>query len=96
MPVRLEIDPDIIVLGFFVKVLYPSCSENRVHPKGNLQVLGRRIVGIVSLHETNCRIHRSKQSKKLRIVNFFSSLPQLSCKPIEEFSQNSTSTISVD
>ena len=59
MPIGLEIDADVIMLSLLVKILDSCGCEERLHAESLLEVLGRRVVGIVGLDEDDSGLSRN-------------------------------------
>ncbi len=74
MTIGFEVDTNIVVLSFLMKIFHSGGCEHRVHSKGDFEVFRGRVVGIIGLNKSNFRINWSKEMKELCAVNFFGAL----------------------
>lgn len=96
MSVAFEVDTNIVVFCLFVEVFDSGGGEERFHSKVLLEVLGRGIVSVVSLDESDGWICWDIQVNTFVLIQFLCFFFQFLCNPLEKFSQNSASPVTVD
>lgn len=68
MSVGLKVDADVIVLCLFVEIFHSGGCEKGLHSEGLLEILGRRVVGIVGLDEANSGLCGNVQQEYFSFV----------------------------
>lgn len=94
--VSLEVNTDVIVFCLLVEVFNSGGGEERLHSEVLFEIFGRRVVGVVGLDKAYRWIVWNIQVNCFVSIQFLSLFFQFFCDPLEKFSQNSTSPISID
>ena len=94
--VSLEVNTDVVVFCLLVEVFDSSGGEERLHSEVLLEVFGGRIVGVVGLYKADCWIGWDIQVNGIVCIQSLRLLLQFLRDPLEKFSQNSSSPISID